>query len=67
MNFKIAQFSFGDGFAGSAKMAILSSQSLLERGHAVKLYVSKDSLTKKRALERGIQIIELDSRIKKNY
>lgn len=66
MKFNIVQFSFGDGFAGSAKMAILSSQSLLKRGHVVKLYVSKDSLTKKRALERGIPIIELDSRLKRS-
>ena len=65
MKYKILQFSFGDGFAGSAKMAVLSSKALLDFGHSVKLIVSKDSLTKKRALEKGIPIIELDSK-KKN-
>lgn len=64
MNYKIYQFSFGDGYAGSAKMAVLSSKALLDRGHIVKLFVSQDSLTKRRALEKGIPIIELDSRQK---
>ena len=44
MKYKILQFSFGDGFAGSAKMAILSSKALVDQGHSVKLVVSKDSL-----------------------
>ncbi|HEY6626795.1 MAG TPA: hypothetical protein VIZ21_07560, partial [Ignavibacteriaceae bacterium] len=60
MSYKIFQFSFGDGYAGSAKMAILSSKALLNKGHSVKLFVSKDSVTKKRALERGIPIVELN-------
>lgn len=64
MNYKIFQFSFGDGYAGSAKMAILSSKVLLDKGHIVKLFVSKDSVTKKRALEKGITIVELNSRQK---
>jgi glycosyltransferase involved in cell wall biosynthesis len=64
MKYNIIQFSFGDGYAGSAKMAILSSSALIEKGHNVKLFVSKDSLTKKRALEKGIPIVELDSRKK---
>ncbi|HEY6435678.1 MAG TPA: glycosyltransferase family 4 protein [Ignavibacteriaceae bacterium] len=64
MKYNILQFSFGDGYAGSAKMAIISTALLMEKGHNVKLFVSKDSLTKKRALERGIPIIELDSRKK---
>ncbi|MDZ7624059.1 MAG: glycosyltransferase [Ignavibacteriaceae bacterium] len=64
MSYKIFQFSFGDGYAGSAKMAILSSKALLDKGHSVKLFVSKDSLTKKRALEKGIPIVELNSRQK---
>ncbi len=64
MTYRILQFSFGDGYAGSAKMAILSSSALIEKGHNVKLFVSKDSLTKKRALEKGIPIVELDSRQK---
>lgn len=62
MNFKILQFSFGDGYAGSAKMAILSSKSLIDKGHSVKLFVSKDSVTKKRAVEKGIPIVELVSK-----
>jgi glycosyltransferase involved in cell wall biosynthesis len=64
MSYKIFQFSFGDGYAGSAKMAVLSSKALIEKGHQVKLFVSKDSLTKKRASEKGIPIAELDSRQK---
>jgi glycosyltransferase involved in cell wall biosynthesis len=64
MSYKIFQFSFGDGYAGSAKMAVLSSKALIDKGHRVKLFVSKDSLTKKRALEKGIPIVELDSRQK---
>jgi len=64
MSYKIFQFSFGDGYAGSAKMAILSSKALLDKGHRVKLFVSKDALTKRRALEKGIPITELDSRQK---
>jgi glycosyltransferase involved in cell wall biosynthesis len=64
MIYKILQFSFGDGYAGSAKMAILSSSKLIEKGHNVKLFVSKDSLTKRRALEKGIPIIELESKKK---
>jgi len=64
MRYNILQFSFGDGYAGSAKMAILSSSALIEKGHNVKLFVSKDSLTKKRALEKGIPITEIESRQK---
>jgi glycosyltransferase involved in cell wall biosynthesis len=64
MSYKIFQFSFGDGYAGSAKMAVLSSKALIDKGHQVKLFVSKDSLTKKRALEKGIPIAEIDSRQK---
>jgi len=64
MNYKILQFSFGDGYAGSAKMAILSSKALIDKGHSVKLFVSKDSVTKKRAVEKGIPIVELNSRQK---
>lgn len=61
MKYNILQFSFGDGYAGSAKMAILSSYALIQKGHNVKLFVSMDSLTKKRALEKSIPVIELDS------
>ncbi len=64
MKYNILQFSFGDGYAGSAKMAILSSSALIEKGHNLTLFVSKDSLTKKRALEKGIPIAEIESRQK---
>ncbi len=64
MSYRIFQFSFGDGYAGSAKMAILSSNVLIEKGHDVKLFVSKDSLTKKRGLEKGIPIVGMDSKQK---
>ncbi len=64
MRYNILQFSFGDGYAGSAKMAILSSSALIEKGHNVKLFVSKDSLTKKRASDRGIPIVEIESKQK---
>jgi len=45
-------------------MAVLSSSLLMAAGHNVRLLVSKDSLTKRRALEKRIPIIELDSRQK---
>jgi len=64
MKYKILQFSFGDGYAGSAKMAILSSNALIKQGHSVKLFVSRDSLTNKRAVEKGISVVELDSKHK---
>jgi len=64
MKYKILQFSFGDGYAGSAKMAILSSNVLIKQGHSVKLFVSRDSLTNKRAVEKGISVVELDSKHK---
>lgn len=58
---KIVQCSFGDGYAGSAKMAILSSEQLMKRGHDVTLFVSKGSLTEKRSLEKGIRSISFDT------
>jgi len=61
MNFKIFQFSFGDGYAGSAKVAILSSKLLMEKGHNVTLFASKNSLTEKRGQESGVNVIALDS------
>lgn len=61
MNYKLIQLSFGDGYAGSAKMAILSSKVLLEKGQDVILFVSKNSLTEKRAIEKGINTIALDN------
>ena len=58
---KIVQCSFGDGYAGSAKMAILSSEQLMKRGNDLTLFVSKDSLTEKRSLEKGINTISFDT------
>jgi glycosyltransferase involved in cell wall biosynthesis len=64
MGFKIFQFSFGDGYAGSAKIAILSSKLLVERGHDVTLFASKNSLTEKRGKENNVNVISLDSTLK---
>lgn len=64
MSCKIFQFSFGDGYAGSAKIAILSSEELIKRGYDVTLFASTHSLTEKRAREKGIKVISLDSRHK---
>lgn len=58
---KIFQFSFGDGYAGSAKVAILSSKLLSQKGHSVTLFASKDSLTEKRAKELGVNVVPLKS------
>jgi glycosyltransferase involved in cell wall biosynthesis len=67
MKYNILQFSFGDGYAGSAKMAILSSSVLIKNGHKVTLIVSKDSLTKRRAVENVIPILEFDSKQKTSF
>ena len=61
---KIFQFSFGDGFAGSAKMALLSSEVLLQKGFDVTLFASKNSLTASRAKLKNIPLVELDSSLK---
>lgn len=61
MKFKIFQFSFGDGYAGSASIAILSSKVLLEKGHDITLFASSNSLTEKRAKEIGINVVSLNS------
>lgn len=52
----IFQFSFGDGYAGSSKVALQSSKILMEQGFGVHLFVTKDSLTEKRAVDEGIII-----------
>ncbi|HEX7358105.1 MAG TPA: glycosyltransferase, partial [Ignavibacteriaceae bacterium] len=52
----IFQFSFGDGYAGSSKVALLSSKLLIEEGNDVQLFVSKNSLTEKRAMEQEIPV-----------
>ena len=61
---KIFQFSFGDGFAGSAKMALLSSEVLLQKGFDVTLFASINSLTASRAKLKNIPLVELDSSLK---
>lgn len=55
------QVSFGDGYAGSAKIAILSSEQLMKKGYDLRLFASENSLTKRRAQERGISVISLDT------
>ncbi len=55
------QVSFGDGYAGSAKIAILSSEKLIKIGYDLRLFASKGSLTERRAKERGIEVISLDT------
>ncbi len=55
------QVSFGDGYAGSAKIAILSSEQLMKRGYDLRLFASENSLTERRAKERGINVISLDT------
>ncbi len=55
------QVSFGDGYAGSAKIAILSSEQLMKKGYDLRLFASTGSLTERRARERGIDVISLDT------
>jgi len=61
MAVKLLQISFGDGYAGSAKIAILSSDLLSKRNYDVTLVVSKNSLTAQRAIERGVKVIAIDT------
>ena len=55
MSQKVLQICFGDGYAGSAKMAILSSELLQKRGFEVIFLASQNSLTEKRALDKVIK------------
>ncbi|MBK7630045.1 MAG: glycosyltransferase [Ignavibacteriales bacterium] len=57
----IFQFSFGDGYAGSSKVALISSKILIQNGNNVQLFVSKDSLTEKRAIELKIPTYAFDT------
>ena len=66
MAVKLLQISFGEGYAGSAKIAILSSDLLSKRNYDVTLIVSKNSLTEKRAKERGVKVIAIDTTKKFN-
>jgi len=55
------QVSFGDGYAGSAKIAIMCSEQLMKKGYDLRLFASENSLTERRAKERGINVITLNS------
>ena len=59
---KIIQISLGDGYAGSAKFAILSSIGFKNLGHDVSMIVTKESLTEKRARDAGLKIKSLPSK-----
>jgi glycosyltransferase involved in cell wall biosynthesis len=61
LNYKILQISFGDGYAGSAKMAILSSAALEKEGHKVSLLASKNSLTERRGTEKKLNVVSFNS------
>lgn len=61
MAVRLLQISFGDGYAGSAKIAILSSDLLSRRKYDVALVVSKNSLTEQRAKERGVKVFAIDT------
>jgi glycosyltransferase involved in cell wall biosynthesis len=58
---RLVQISFGDGFAGSATIAILSSELLSKFNYDITLVVSKNSLTEKRAKERGVNVVNVDT------
>lgn len=55
------QVSFGDGYAGSAKIAILSSEQLMKKGYDLRLFASEGSLTERRARERKIEVVSLNT------
>ncbi len=55
------QVSFGDGYAGSAKIAIMCSEQLMKKGYDLRLFASENSLTERRAKERGINVITLNT------
>ncbi|MCF8239974.1 MAG: glycosyltransferase [Melioribacteraceae bacterium] len=58
----VLQFSFGEGYSGSAKVALEISKILENEGFKTVICVSKDSLTEKRALESGSSIAAYDTR-----
>jgi len=51
---KITQISLGDGYAGSAKFAILSSAAFAKMGHEIQVVTSESSLTERRARDLGL-------------
>ena len=58
---RLVQISFGDGFAGSATIAVLSSELLSKLNYDITLVVSENSLTEKRAKERGVNVVNVDT------
>jgi glycosyltransferase involved in cell wall biosynthesis len=62
MSKKILQICFGDGYAGSAKMAILFSNLVNGKEFEVTFLASLGSLTEKRAREKNFNVISMDSR-----
>ncbi|HZW39291.1 MAG TPA: glycosyltransferase family 4 protein [Ignavibacteriaceae bacterium] len=56
---KIYQICFGDGYAGSAKMAIMNSTKL-SKNYDITFFATKDSLTEKRCLEAGLRTISIE-------
>ncbi|GAB4297194.1 MAG: hypothetical protein Kow0098_21190 [Ignavibacteriaceae bacterium] len=63
LKYKVLQISFGDGYAGSAKMAVLSSSLLINNDFDVMLLVSTGSLTEKRAAEENISLKTFNTKI----
>lgn len=63
---RILQISLGDGYAGSARFAILSSKALVKRGHDLGLLVSAGSLTESRGALEGLDIVSLPQEKNKN-
>lgn len=62
MNPRLFQFTFGDGYAGSAKIAIESSELLAGKGFDVTLFVSKNSLSEKRTKEKKLNVVSLNDK-----
>jgi len=60
----LVQISFGDGYAGSARIAILSSHLLSKMNYDVTLIVSQNSLTEKRAKEMGVNVYGISTKKK---
>jgi glycosyltransferase involved in cell wall biosynthesis len=61
MNKSVFQCSFGDGYAGSARMALYGCTQLAKRGFDVTLLASNDSLTAQRGQKEGIKTLTFDT------
>ena len=57
----VFQCSFGDGYAGSARMALYGCTQLAKRGYDVTLFASQNSLTAERAQNEGTKTIVIDT------